>query len=89
MSLNLGAGTGFGWREACIILEIIRTKENIKVKKAAVVISVLLFLAGLTFFLQGVNILPGSYMTGNPQWVTNGVIIMIIAGGLFWFARRK
>ena len=58
-------------------------------KKIMAVISILLFLAGLIFFLQGVNILPGSYMTGNPQWVINGAIIMAIGGGLFWFASRK
>jgi hypothetical protein len=53
------------------------------------VISVLIFLAGLVFFLQGVNILPGSYMTGDPQWAINGAIMMVIAGGVFWFARRR
>ena len=31
-----------------------------------------IFLAGLVFFLQGLNILPGSFMSGNPQWVVNG-----------------
>jgi hypothetical protein len=53
------------------------------------VISMLIFLAGLVFFLQGVNILPGSYMTGDPQWAINGAIMMVIAGGVFWFARRR
>ena len=58
-------------------------------KKAVAVISVLVFLAGLVWFLQGLNILPGSYMSGNPQWAINGSIAMVIGGGLFWFARRK
>jgi len=58
-------------------------------KKAVLVISVLVFLAGLVWFLQGINVLPGSFMSGNPQWVINGVITMVIGGGLFWFARRK
>jgi hypothetical protein len=53
------------------------------------VISVLVFLAGLVFFLQGINILPGSYMTGDPQWAINGGIMMVVSGGLFWFANRK
>lgn len=53
------------------------------------VVGVLLFLSGLVWFLQGVNILPGSYMTGNPQWAINGSIAMVIGGGLFWFARRR
>jgi hypothetical protein len=58
-------------------------------KKVVAVISVLVFLAGLVWFLQGINILPGSFMSGNPQWVINGAIAMVIGGGLFWFARRK
>ena len=53
------------------------------------VISILVFLAGLVFFLQGVNILPGSYMTGDPQWAINGAVMMVISGGLFWFTRRS
>jgi hypothetical protein len=47
------------------------------------------FLAGGVWFLQGINILPGSYMTGDPQWAINGGIVMLIAVGLFWFANRK
>ena len=53
------------------------------------VISVLVFLAGLVFFLQGINILPGSYMTGDPQWAVNGAMMIVIGGGLFWFAIRR
>jgi uncharacterized membrane protein len=50
--------------------------------------AVLVFLAGLVWFLQGVNILPGSYMTGNPQWAINGAIAMGLGGIAFYFARR-
>jgi len=54
------------------------------------VLSVLLFLTGLVFFLQGINVLPGSYMTGDPQWAINGGIAMAIGIGLFvWMVRRK
>lgn len=53
------------------------------------VVGVILFLAGLTFFLQGINILPGSYMTGDPQWAVNGAILMIVAGGMFYFVNRR
>jgi hypothetical protein len=53
------------------------------------VIGVLVALAGLVWFLQGINILPGSYMTGDPQWAINGAIALVIGGGLFWFARSR
>ncbi len=53
------------------------------------VIGVLVFLAGGVWFLQGINVLPGSYMTGDPQWAINGAIAMVIGGGIFWFGNRK
>jgi hypothetical protein len=48
----------------------------------------MIFLAGLTFFLQGINILPGSYMTGDPKWAIIGVIMLVGSLGLFLFINR-
>jgi hypothetical protein len=53
------------------------------------IVGVLLILPGIVFFLQGINVLPGSYMSGNPQWVINGGIMVIIGAGLLWFANRR
>ena len=54
------------------------------------VISALVFLAGLVWFLQGINILPGSFMTGQPQWALYGGIAMLLGIGiLVWNIRRK
>jgi hypothetical protein len=54
------------------------------------VFAVILILAGGVFFLQGINILPGSFMSGNPQWVINGAILMVVGIGLaLWAGRRK
>jgi len=53
------------------------------------IISILLILAGGTFFLQGINVLPGSYMTGDPQWAINGGIMIVIGIGLMIWALRK
>jgi hypothetical protein len=58
-------------------------------KWAIYLLALMLFLAGLTFFLQGINVLPGSYMTGDPQWAINGGVMMAVALGLVLFARRK
>jgi len=70
------------------------SEKRIQIMKATIkivfkVLGVLIFLAGGIWFLQGINILPGSYMTGNPQWAINGLIAMLIGVGLFWFANRK
>jgi hypothetical protein len=53
------------------------------------IVAVLIFLPGLIFFLQGINILPGSFMTGDPQWAINGSIMMAVALALFLFANRR
>jgi hypothetical protein len=54
------------------------------------IIGVLLILMGAVWFLQGINVLPGSFMTGNPQWAINGSIAVVIGLGLlFWANRRK
>lgn len=58
-------------------------------KTALSIVGILLFLAGLVWFLQGVNILPGSYMTGDPQWAVNGGIAMVAGAGMYFFARRN
>ncbi len=47
------------------------------------------FLPGVVWFLQGINISPGSIMSGNPRWVVNGLIAMIVDAGLFWPGNRK
>jgi hypothetical protein len=53
------------------------------------IIGVILILAGGIFFLQGINILPGSYMTGDPQWAINGGIMVVIGVGLMLWANRR
>jgi hypothetical protein len=54
------------------------------------ILGILLILSGGTFFLQGINILPGSSMSGDPQWTINGSIIIVVGIGLIiWAARRK
>ena len=53
------------------------------------VVGVLFLLTGGVWFLQGINILPGSFMTGDPQWAVNGGIAMAAGAGLFWLGKRK
>jgi len=53
------------------------------------IFSTMLILAGLVWFLQGINLLPGSYMTGQIQWAINGVIAMAVGAGILFFANRR
>ena len=50
---------------------------------------VILFLAGLVWFLQGVDILPGTFMRGDLQWAINGGIAMVIGASLFLWTNRS
>ena len=53
------------------------------------IVGVLLVLPGIVFFLQGINVLPGSFMTGQIQWAINGGVLVLIGAGLLWFANRR
>ena len=50
---------------------------------------VLLILTGGVWFLQGINVLPGSFMTGQIQWAIYGGLAIIIGIGLLLFANRR
>ena len=54
------------------------------------IIAVLLILGGGVWFLQGINLLPGSFMTGQIRWaVYGGIAILVGIGLLVWNRRRK
>jgi hypothetical protein len=53
------------------------------------VIAVLLILTGGVWFLQGINILPGSFMTGQVQWAIYGSIAVLVGTGLLAWNRRR
>ena len=49
---------------------------------------ILLALFGLIWFFQGINLLPGSFMTGQIQWAIYGVIAFLAGAALLWFTNR-
>jgi hypothetical protein len=52
------------------------------------VVGVLLFLIGVIWILQGINVLPGSFMTGQMKWAAYGVLAVIAGLGALFAARR-
>ncbi|MGC2658178.1 MAG: hypothetical protein WA324_09515 [Bryobacteraceae bacterium] len=48
----------------------------------------LLILIGVVWFFQGINVLPGSFMTGQTQWAVYGGIAVAVGVGLLWSAKR-
>lgn len=59
------------------------------IKTVVKVIAVLLILSGSVWALQGFNLLPGTFMRGDPQWIINGVVTVVVGAGLYWFVSRK
>jgi hypothetical protein len=53
------------------------------------IIGVLVALAGIVWFLQGVGLLPGSFMTGQTQWAINGGVAIVVGAGLVIVAARR
>jgi len=49
----------------------------------------LLILIGAVWFLQGINVLPGSFMTGQTRWAMYGGIAVVAGVGLLWTAKRR
>jgi uncharacterized membrane-anchored protein YitT (DUF2179 family) len=52
-------------------------------------IGILCLLMGGIWFLQGINILPGSFMTGQTKWAVYGGILLAVGIGLLVWANRR
>ena len=53
------------------------------------IVGSLLILIGSVWFLQGINILLGSFMSGQTQWMIIGIVVAIIGVGLLVFVNRR
>ena len=49
----------------------------------------LLIMIGAVWILQGINVLPGSFMTGQTRWAVYGGIAAAAGVGLLWTAKRR
>ena len=56
---------------------------------ASTVVGVLYLLVGCVWFLQGINVLPGSFMTGQTKWAVYGGRLFSVGLGLLVVARRR
>ena len=53
------------------------------------VLGALLILFGIIWFLQGINILPGSFMTGQIKWAAYGSCAAVVGLIVLVFANRR
>jgi hypothetical protein len=54
-----------------------------------IAIGVLAALAGAVWTLQGLNIMGGSQMSGDPTWAVVGPIVFVVGVVLFLFGIRR
>jgi hypothetical protein len=53
------------------------------------IVAVLCILVGCIWLLQGMNILPGSFMTGQTKWAVYGGILVVVGIALLMTANRR
>jgi hypothetical protein len=53
------------------------------------IVGSLLVLLGAVWFLQGINLLPGSFMTGQIRWAIYGGIAILLGIALLLGANRR
>ncbi len=51
------------------------------------VVGALLVLIGLIWFFQGINVLPGSFMTGQIKWAVYGGVSFIVGVAIIFVVR--
>jgi hypothetical protein len=52
------------------------------------IVGALVVLVGAIWFLQGINVLPGSFMTGQMRWAVYGGIAFAVGIALLLLANR-
>jgi hypothetical protein len=53
------------------------------------VVGIVLAFFGSVWFLQGINVLPGSFMTGQIKWAVYGGIAFVVGVIVLIWANRK
>ena len=58
-------------------------------KLVLTIVGALAVLLGGVWILQGINILPGSFMTGDVKWAIYGAILAALGVAAIVWARRR
>lgn len=53
------------------------------------VVAILFILGGGVWILQGINILPGSFMTGQIRWAYAGILAVLVGFALLILTRGR
>lgn len=58
-------------------------------RRAKAVLGVIMLAAGGVWFLQGIRVLPGSFMTGSRFWAVTGAVVGLAGIAVFLDATRR
>jgi len=62
-------------------------------KIGGAILGALCILMGVVWMFQGINVLPGSFMTGDINWSYRGgvlaVVGLVLLSGSLWLGRKK
>ena len=64
-------------------------KREIDVKIIQTIIGVILLGLGALWILQGANVLAGSVMSGQSQWLYIGIVVAVLGLALLWWTYRR
>ena len=53
------------------------------------IVAVIALLLGGLWILQGANIVGGSVMSGQSMWLYIGIVLIVVAAGVLWWANRR
>jgi hypothetical protein len=66
-----------------------RETKELYMKSAFNIVGILLALNGAIWLLQGINIMPGSFMSGQTRWAIYGGLSVIVGVALLLWANRR
>ncbi|HEX3700153.1 MAG TPA: hypothetical protein VHV27_05705 [Phenylobacterium sp.] len=58
-------------------------------KLVLTVVGILAILMGIVWFLQGIGVLPGSFMSGQVRWAVYGGVMVVFGLAVLFWARRR
>jgi len=56
---------------------------------AGMIVGALCVLMGVVWIFQGINVIPGSFMTGDVDWSYRGGVLAVVGLAVLFFSLRK
>jgi hypothetical protein len=64
-------------------------RRRCRLRYVLLILGGLMDLVGVVWLLQGLGVLPGSFMTGQPFWAVMGAILLVLGGLLVFVGLRS